>query len=95
MARLPSSTGPPWLGRPTPRDVAPSRQWATAGVAACLRGRPHPHLGAGEPGPSRGALPFSAAENLFDGAIAASGGARRKKRVNQEGMSDGGSAPPH
>ena len=43
----------------------------------------------------RGAFPFSAAENLFDGAIGvtASNGAREKKRAEQEEMSDGGSAP--
>ena len=46
-----------------------------AGVVVCLRGRPRPRLGTGEPGPSRGAFPFSAAENLFDGAMGAGDGA--------------------
>ena len=45
--------------------------------------------------PSRGAFPFSTAENLFDGTIgaAASNGARGKKQAEWEEMSDGGSAP--
>ena len=66
-----------------------------AGVAACLRGRPRPLLGSGEPGPSWRAFPFSAAENLFLGAmgIAASNEARKEKRTEREEMGDGGSAP--
>ena len=57
-----------------------------------MRGRLRPRLGAGELGPSRGALPFTAAENLFDGAIATSRGARRKKLADCKEMGDGGSA---
>ena len=66
------------------------------GVAACLRGRPHPLLGGGEPGASWRAFPFSVAENLFIGAIgvAASSETREKKQVEQEEMGDGGSCPP-
>ena len=58
------------------RVEAPLRErGSAAGVAVCLRGWPRPRLGAGEPGPSRGAFPFSAAENLFDGAIGVGDGA--------------------
>ena len=62
--------------------------------AVRLRGRPRPRLGAGEPGPSRGAFPFSAAENFLRGAIGgtASNGAK-KKQASEEEMGDGGSAP--
>ena len=94
MARLPSSTRPPWLGRTPPRVAAPSRRWAAAGVATCLHGRPHPRLGAGEPGPSRGAFPFSAAENFLRGAIGGTASNEaKKKQASEEGMGDGGSAP--
>ena len=82
MARLPSSTGLPRLERPMPRAAAPPRErGAAAGVTVCLRGRPCPRLGIGEPGTSRGAFPFSAAENLFDGAIGVGGGAEEKERA--------------
>ena len=50
-------------------------------------------FGGSGPGSSRGAFPFSSAENLLIGAIVVSSGARRKKQVNQEEMGDGGSAP--
>ena len=59
----------------------------------CLRGWPHPCLGAGEPGPSRGAFPFSAAENLLDDAIGGGDGAKGEKQAEWEDMGDGGSAP--
>ena len=78
-----------------PGAAAPPRQWTMVGVATHLRRRPRPRLGAGEPGPSRGAFPFSAAENFLHGAIGgtASNEARKKKRAEQEEMSDEGSAP--
>jgi len=61
----------------------------------CLRGRPLPLLGSGEPGPSWRAFPLSAAENLFAGTMGVPtiNEAREKKRVEQEEMTDGGSAP--
>ena len=94
MACLPSSTGPPWLGRPPPRAAVPPRRWAAAGVVTCLRGRPRPRLGAGEPGPSRGAFPFSAAENFLRGAIrGTSSNEAKKKQASEEEMGDGGSTP--
>ena len=45
--------------------------------------------------PSRGAFPFSSAENLRIGAIGveAGGGAGEKKQAEQEGMGDMGSHP--
>ena len=59
--------------------------------------RPHQagSRGGGEPGPSWQAFPFSAAENLFAGAmgVATGNGKRDKKRAEQEEMGDGGSAP--
>ena len=60
-----------------------------------MRGRPRPRLGTGEPGPLRGAPPFSAAENFLRGAIGgtASNGARKKKQESEEEMGDGGSTP--
>ena len=96
MARLTSSTGLPRPGRLPPREEAPPRpRGATTGVAVCLRGRPRPLLGGGEPGPSWRAFPFSVAENLRIGTmgIAASNEAREKKQAEQEEMSDRGSAP--
>ena len=60
-----------------------------------MRGRPRPRLRAGEPGPSRGPFPFSAAENFLRGTIggAASNGTRRKKQASKEEMGDGGFSP--
>ena len=49
---------------------------------ACLRGWPHPLLGGGEPGPSWRAFPFSAAENLFVGAMSV---AARRRDEEEEG----------
>ena len=92
MACLTSSTGLPRPGRLPPREEAPPRpQGATVGVATCLHGRPRLLLGGGEPGPSWRAFPFSAAENLFTGAmgVGASNEAREKKRAEQEEMGDG------
>ena len=62
------------------------------GLAVCLLGRSRPCLGGGVPGPSWRAFPFSAAENLFAGAmgVATGTGAREKKRAEQEKMGDGG-----
>ena len=62
----------------------------------CLRGRPRPHLGGGEAGSTRQAFPFSAAENLLDGAM------KKKKKqgeVNRKGarrpiLIAGGGQPP-
>ena len=48
------------------------------GVAGCVRGRPRPRLGGGGSGPTWRAFTFSAAENLFGGAM--------KKKGKQEGM---------
>ena len=48
------------------------------GVAGCLQGRPRPRLGGGGSGSTWRAFPFSAAENLFGGAM--------KKKEKQEGM---------
>ena len=64
-----------------------------AGVAACLHGRPRPRLGTGEPRPSRGAFPFSAAENFFRGAIDGTASNGAEKQASEEEMGDGGSAP--
>ena len=52
-------------------------------------------MGAGESGSSRGAFPFSAAENFLRGAIGvtASDGARRKEEASNEEMGNGGSTP--
>ena len=47
-------------------------------ATGCLRGRPRPRLGAGEAGSTWRAFPFSAAENLLDGAM--------KKKEKQGGM---------
>ena len=47
-------------------------------ATGCLRGRPRPRLGGGEAGSTRQAFPFSAAENLLDGAM--------KKKEKQGGM---------
>ena len=47
-------------------------------ATGCLRGRPLPPLGGGEAGSTRQAFPFSAAENLIDGAM--------KKKEKQGGM---------
>ena len=58
-----------------------------------MQGQPHPCLGTGESGPSRGAFPFSSAENLLIGTIVSSSGVRRKKQASKEDMGDGGSAP--
>ena len=95
IARLPSSAEPPWMGRSPPRAAASPRRWATTGVAACLRGWPRPRLGAGEPGPSRGAFPFSAAENFFRGAIDGTASSGAEKQASEEEMGNGGSAPLH
>ena len=38
-------------------------------ATGCLRGRPRPRLGGGEAGSTWRAFPFSAAENLLDGAM--------------------------
>ena len=63
-----------------------------------MRGRPRPLLGGGEPGPSLGALPFSAAENFLIGAMGAT--TRRRGKNEEEGaggekteMSKGASPP--
>ena len=96
MARLTSSTGLPRPGQLPPREEAPPRpQGAIAGVAMRLCGRPRPLLGGCEPSPSWWAFPFSAAENLFIGAmgVAASSEARKKKQAEWEEMGDGVSAP--
>ena len=113
MARLPSSQGLPRPWRLPPREEAPPRmpgvtsapegvrprpRGATAGVAACLLGRPRPLLGGGEPGPSLGAFPFSAAENLRIGAMDDAAQQRSKEEEEEAGgaeeeMGDGGSAP--
>ena len=47
-------------------------------ATGCLRGRPLPRLGGGEAGSTQQAFPFSAAENLLDGAM--------KKKEKQGGM---------
>ena len=61
----------------------------------CLRRWTRSLLGSGEPGPSWQAFPFSASENIFAGAmgVTTSDEEREKKRAEQEGMSNGGSAP--
>ena len=56
------------------------------GVAGCLRGRPRPRLGGGESSSTWRAFPFSAAENLFGGAM--------KKKEKQEGMDRKGRRRP-
>ena len=81
MARLPSSTGLPRPRRLPPREEAqPRPRGAMAGVATCLCGRPRPLLGGGEPGPSWRAFPFSAAENLFIGAMGDAAGSEVRKK---------------
>ena len=47
-------------------------------ATGCLRGRPRSRLGGGEAGSTWRAFPFSAAENLLDGAM--------KKKEKQGGM---------
>ena len=82
---------------PNPDEVRPRPRVTTAGVAACLRGRLHPLLGGGEPGPSWRAFPFSVAENLFTGAMSVA--ARRWSEGEEEAggieeeMRSGGSTP--
>ena len=56
------------------------------GVAGCLRGRPRPRLGGGESSSTWRVLPFSAAKNLFGGAM--------KKKEKQEGMNRKGRRRP-
>ena len=51
------------------RGLFPRTREAAAGAMGCLRGRPRPRLAGGESGPSWRAFPFSAAENLFGGAM--------------------------
>ena len=51
------------------QGVCPRPRGATAGVVVYLQGRPRPLLGGGEPCPSLGAFPFSAAENLLTSAM--------------------------
>ena len=72
--------------RPPAAAVRPSPCWKSslwprgAAVVAtgCLRGHPGSRLGGGEAGSTRRAFPFSAAENLLDGAM--------KKKEKQRGM---------
>ena len=52
------------------------------GVAGCLQGQPQPRLGGGESSSTWRAFPFSAAENLFGGAM--------KKEEKREGMDQKG-----
>ena len=93
MARLPSSMGLPRPGRLPPREEArPRPRRAMVGATVCLRGRPRPCLGTGEPGPSRGAFPFSAAENFLRGAIGGTGSNGAEKQASEEEMGNGGSA---
>ena len=67
------------VGRPPlRRGLFPRPREAAAEAVGCLRGRPRPRLAGGEPGPSWRAFPFSAAENLLDGAM--------KKKEKQGGM---------
>ena len=66
-------------GRPSPRGRSPPRpRGATMGVAGCLRGWPRPRLGGGDSSSTWRAFPFSAAENLFGGAM--------KKEEKRDGM---------
>ena len=61
--------------RPPPRRGLLLRpREAAAGAMGCLRGRPRPRLAGGESGPSWWAFPFSAAENLFGGAMGMASG---------------------
>ena len=50
-------------------------------------------FGGSGPRSSRGAFPFSLAENLLIGAIVVSSGAGRKEQASEEEMGDGGSVP--
>lgn len=58
-----------------------------------MRGRLWPLLGAGDPGPSRRAFPFSAAENFLRGAMGGTSSNGAKKQASEEEMGNGGSAP--
>ena len=62
---------PCWKSSPRPRG-------AVVVATGCLRGRPRPRLGGVEAGSTWRAFPFSAAENLLDGAM--------KKKEKQGGM---------
>ena len=55
-------------------------------ATGCLRGRPRPRLGGGEAGSTWRAFPFSAAENLLDGAM--------KKKEKQGEMNRKGARRP-
>ena len=62
---------PCWKSSPRPRGAAME-------AIGCLRGRPRPCLGGGEAGSTWRAYPFSADENLLDGAM--------KKKEKRGGM---------
>ena len=56
--------------RPSPCwKLSPRPRGAAVVATGCLRGRPWPRLGGGEAGSTWQAFPFSAAENLLDGAM--------------------------
>ena len=66
-------------------NATPSRRWTDL------------FFGGSGSGPSRGAFPFSTAENLLIGAIGFKDGdgAKEKKQAEQEEMDNGALAPSH
>ena len=81
-------------GHRVPRGGRSHQGLDTTCIAASLWRWIDLFFGGRGPRSSRGAFPFSSAENLLIGTIVVSSGARRKKQASEEEMGDGGSAPP-
>ena len=65
-------------------------------ATGCLLGRPRPRLGGGEAGSTWRAFPFSAAENLLDGAMKKKEkqGEMNQKAARRPVLIAGGGQPP-